>query len=89
MADDARVWRVGEMVPFSGRMVVERLECQRDFGEDGNRTHTAVRVLVNDGVQPLDFCGAREDGICSLQAFVESQVYSRNDGEGDWEKCFL
>lgn len=47
-----------------------------------------VRVLVNDAVQPLKFCGAGADGLCELGAFVTSQRYARNDGEGDFEKCF-
>ena len=78
--DPERTWRTEKMVPFSARMVTERLVCG-----DGEKS---VRVLVNDAVMPLEFCGADEDGVCTLEAFVESQVYARNDGEGDWEKCF-
>ena len=69
------------MVPFSGRMVVERLACRE-------RAEPVVRILVNDQVQPLAFCDAGEDGMCNLSAFVESQAYARSDGAGDWEKCF-
>lgn len=78
--DPSRTWRVSSMVPFSGRMVVERLEC----AEEGKM----VRILIQDEVQPLDFCGSGSDGMCSLGAFVESQAYARHDGKGDWEKCF-
>ena len=78
--DSERIWRASDLVPFSGRMVVERLACERG---------PSVRILVNDLLQPLDFCGADpEDGVCTLEAFVESQAYARNDGEGDFEKCF-
>lgn len=73
------------MVPFSGRMVVERLSC----GSGGTGRETMVRILVQDEVQMLDFCDGDEDGLCALKAFVESQSYARNNGEGDWEKCFL
>ena len=78
--DPGRAWRTERMVPFSARMVTERLVCG-----DGEKS---VRVLVNDAVMPLEFCGADDDGVCTLEAFVESQSYARNDGEGDWEKCF-
>ena len=77
--DPERTWRTERMVPFSARTVTERLEC------GGVKS---VRVLVNDAVMPLEFCGADGDGVCALDAFAESQAYARNDGEGDWEKCF-
>ncbi|KAM5542355.1 hypothetical protein V8D89_003814 [Ganoderma adspersum] len=77
--DAGRTWRTEKMVPFSARMVTERLSC-------GDKA--SVRVLVNDAVMPLEFCGAKGDGVCTLDAFVESQSYARNDGEGDWKKCF-
>ncbi|KAH9854921.1 phytase [Lenzites betulinus] len=77
----ARTFRVQRIVPFSGRMVVERLECAKAGA-------AYVRILVNDAVQPLTFCGADAHGLCKLDAFVQSQAYARNDGEGDFEKCF-
>ena len=77
--DPARTWRTEKITPFSARMVVERLDC---------RGRASVRVLVNDALMPLKFCGAKGDGVCELGAFVESQAYARNDGEGDFEKCF-
>lgn len=75
-----QAWNVSTMVPFAGRMVVERLVCK-----DGERY---VRVLVNQAVQPLSFCGAKQGGVCSLDAFVESQEFSRSGGNGTWAKCF-
>jgi hypothetical protein len=71
-------WKASKMVPFAGRMVVEKMECE---GEE------KVRILVNDKVMPLDACGG-VDGLCSLKAFVKSQAYARHDGQGDFEKCF-
>ncbi|KAF7344135.1 Acid phosphatase [Mycena venus] len=75
-----RTWVASHLVPFSARIVVERLRCAKAEG-----TTQFVRVLVNDAVQPLDFCagGEREGmgrGICDLGAFVESQQYARSGG---------
>ncbi|KAH9947202.1 histidine phosphatase superfamily [Amylocystis lapponica] len=78
-ADVNRTWITSRMVPFAGRMVVERLDC-------AGAPH--VRILVNQEVQPLQFCGGDSDGLCALDAFVQSQGYARGGGAGDWEKCF-
>lgn len=76
--DPARAWHARRMVPFSARFVVERMQCGRE---------TKVRLLLNDdvvkGMQCMD-----EEGLCELGHFVDSQVYARADGAGDWEKCF-
>ena len=76
--DHDRTWRAELLVPFSGRMVVERMDC------DGS---AHVRVLVNDAVQPLKFCGTGK-GLCTLDAFVESQSYARSQGAGDFQRCY-
>jgi hypothetical protein len=68
-----RTWVASNLVPFSARMVVEKLQC----GEEPKGVF--VRVLVNDAVQPLEFCG-RVAGLCELHAFVASQGYVRHDG---------
>ncbi|OBZ71577.1 3-phytase A [Grifola frondosa] len=78
-------WIASHMVPFSARMVTERMECALEAGMGGA---DYVRILVNDDVQPLEFCGARENGLCTLDAFVESQGYARRSGDGDFEKCY-
>ncbi|KAF7363816.1 Acid phosphatase [Mycena sanguinolenta] len=78
--DPSRTWRTHELVPFSGRMVVEKLEC-------GDEEY--VRILVNDALQPLNFCASKDQvGLCTLSAFVQSQSYARSNGDGDWERCF-
>ena len=88
--DPGRTWITSQLVPFSGRMVTERLSCHirgsRPTAQIETRAY--VRILVNDALQPLEFCEANEDGMCELDAFVESQGYARNDGEGDFEKCY-
>lgn len=79
--DPNRGWRASEIIPFSSRMVVERLSC---------RQGPSIRIFVNDEIQPLSFCGANpKDGVCTLGAFVQSQSYARNNGDGDFEKCSL
>jgi hypothetical protein len=81
-----RSWILSSMVPFSARMVVEKLECT---GKIPLPVGTFVRILVNEAVQPLEFCGGIPGlGLCELHAFVASQSYARNDGNGDFEKCF-
>ncbi|THH17127.1 hypothetical protein EW146_g3643 [Bondarzewia mesenterica] len=69
--DPERTWITWKLVPFSARMVVEKLQCHapaKDY----------VRIFVNDAMQTLEFCGG-VTGMCSLHAFVNSQGYSRND----------
>jgi len=74
-------WDTSKIVPFSSEMAIERLSCKR-MGEE------YVRIFINDALQPLSFCGGDKDGLCRLSEFHESQSYARNDGEGDFEKCF-
>ncbi|EIN11007.1 acid phosphatase [Punctularia strigosozonata HHB-11173 SS5] len=78
--DLRRTWVASMLVPFSARMVTEKLQC-------GTVGKEYVRILVNDAQQPLEFCGDGS-GMCRLDAFVASQAYARSDGEGDWEACF-
>ena len=88
-SDPGRTWITSHLTPFSGRMVTERLSCVISEGRSSQTDVKAyVRILVDDALQPLEFCGANEDGICHLDAFVESQTYARNDGGGDFEKCY-
>ncbi|KAJ7033180.1 histidine phosphatase superfamily [Mycena alexandri] len=90
--DPNRIWQTSNIMTFSTRMVVEKLVCDATVrGRDVSNTY--VRIMVNEVVQPLAFCGAQENGpwrgLCQFDAFLESQAYARNDGNGDWEKCFL
>ncbi|KAJ7512553.1 phytase [Mycena galericulata] len=86
-----RSWRSSEMMSFSTRMVVEKLVCESPV-RGRAALDTYVRIVVNEVLQPLPFCGAPETGprkgLCQLDAFLKSQSYARHDGEGDWEKCF-
>jgi len=74
-----RTYVASRLVPFSSRMVAEKLTCaQIDY----------VRIFVNDERQPLEFCGADRHDMCPLDAFVASQGYARSGGGGDFELCF-
>ncbi|EIW81503.1 acid phosphatase [Coniophora puteana RWD-64-598 SS2] len=75
--DAERTWFASRLVPFSAPMIVEKMDC------DGT---PSIRILVNDLVQPLTFCGAR-DGMCTVDNFVESQAYARTNGNGAWARC--
>lgn len=82
--DTARTYIASQMTPFSARLVVERLACG---AASGRAQGTYVRVMLNDALEPLAFCGAG-NGLCELGAFVKSQAYAQSNGDGDWEKCF-
>lgn len=88
LPDLKRTWSVAKMVPYAGRMITEKVECRIPIRDVGVRMTEYVRILVNDAVQPLKFCGAGRDGLCELDAFVRSQLYARTNGNGDFEKCF-
>ncbi|KAJ4291955.1 hypothetical protein N0V90_009853 [Kalmusia sp. IMI 367209] len=66
-------------VPFAARIYVEKLTCRRAKEE-------YVRIVVNDRVMPLDFCGGDKYGRCTLSKFVESQSFTRTGGH--WDQCF-
>ncbi|KAM0280925.1 hypothetical protein ACHAQH_003814 [Verticillium albo-atrum] len=69
----------GWLVPFGGRMYVEKMRCEGAEEE-------MVRVVVNDRVVPLEACGSDELGRCSLSAFVEGLEFARSGGK--WDECF-
>jgi hypothetical protein len=89
--DPRRTWRASTIVPFSSRIVVERLSCVVRPGllDSKSTKETRVRILVQDEVQPLGFCGAdSRDGVCTLEAFVKSQSFARSGGGGVFQQCF-
>jgi hypothetical protein len=76
--DPCRTWLASHLVPFSAQLVTEKIKCgKQEF----------VRMLVSDAIQPLEFCG-KGDGLCTVDAFVKSQGYARENGRGDFQKCF-
>ncbi|KAF2437915.1 phosphoglycerate mutase-like protein [Karstenula rhodostoma CBS 690.94] len=66
-------------VPFAARIYVEKLSCEKAKDE-------FVRIIVNDRVQSLAFCGGDKYGRCTLSKFVESQSFTRTGGR--WDQCF-
>ena len=84
--DETREWVASKMVPFSARLVVEKVVCHGAIGRGLQREY--VRTLVNDAVQPLRFCGGGDTGMCALEAFVDSQNYAREGAGEDFKKCY-
>lgn len=91
-----RSWVASDIMPFSAKMLVEKLQCnartpgrlyRSSSARRGEREGEYIRILVNDVVQPLDFCGGDKDGLCELRKFIESQSYARSDGDGNFPKC--
>ena len=86
--DPRRTWRSSLLVPFAAKLVTERLECAGRGGAEREKEQF-VRILVDDALQPLTFCGAGSDGLCSVDAFVESQGFVRSNGGGLFQNCFV
>jgi hypothetical protein len=93
-----RVWLSSEIMPFSSRMSVERLHCsartpgrfykpRSENAKIKERAGDYIRILVNDVVQPLEFCGGDKQGLCELGKFVHSQGYARSNGNDDFRRC--
>ncbi|KAH7401277.1 histidine phosphatase superfamily [Pyrenochaeta sp. MPI-SDFR-AT-0127] len=66
-------------VAFAARLYFEKLQCKHEKEE-------FVRIIVNDRVQPLEFCGGDEYGRCTLSKFVKSQSFARSGGL--WDRCY-
>ncbi|PVH95858.1 acid phosphatase [Periconia macrospinosa] len=77
--DETHGFSAAWTVPFAARMYVEKLQCKGEKEE-------FVRVIMNDRVAPLEFCGGDEHGRCTLSKFVESQSFARSGGH--WDQCF-
>lgn len=67
------------VVPFGGRIAVERLSCDHSSKE-------MVRVILNGRVWPMRLCAIDDRGMCSLQDFVQSLHFAATGGL--WDKCF-
>jgi Histidine phosphatase superfamily (branch 2) len=67
-------------VPFGARMYVEKMKCAAD-GEE------YVRILMNNRVMPLHFCGADDLGRCTLDNFIRSLSFARCGGR--WNRCYI
>lgn len=97
---EGRIWRFGHIAPFAGRMVVERLQCVKPPPQlqqtdllSKDQTAWFVRIIVNDALQEVDFCGTgdpweTEHSLCHLDEFVASQSFARKEGQERWKECF-
>lgn len=77
--EDTNGYSAAWTVPFAARIYVEKLQCVQDNDD-------YVRIIVNDRVQPLEFCGGNKYGMCTLSDFVASQSFARSSG--NWGQCF-
>ncbi|KAL5115698.1 hypothetical protein ACEQ8H_006410 [Pleosporales sp. CAS-2024a] len=76
--DETHGYSAAWTVPFASRLYVEKLRCR-------HKSEDMVRVIVNDRVHPLKFCGGDKYGRCKLSKFVESQSFARQGGH--WGRC--
>lgn len=61
------------ITPFAARAYFEKMICP-------SASEEMIRIVVNDEVQSLSFCGGDGLGMCTLSAFVESQSLARGGG---------
>lgn len=80
--DEEHAWKTSTTTPFSGRMTVEKLQCE---------TEEYVRVLVND--QPAqvgqgNWCPEKstEGELCPLDAFLRPLEWA--DQAVEWDRCY-
>ncbi|KAH7107819.1 phytase [Auriculariales sp. MPI-PUGE-AT-0066] len=82
--DTTRSWVVSSIVPFSGRLVIELLEC----GGDAGRAQQ-VRAIINDAVMqlPKPCRNNPRDGLCDLDDFIKSQGFAVGGAQKEWIQC--
>ncbi|KAL2148517.1 hypothetical protein VTH82DRAFT_2071 [Thermothelomyces myriococcoides] len=74
-------------VPFASRIYVEKMRCRpRGDAREKEEREEMVRLLVNDRVVPLKGCGADERGLCTLNRFIKSMTFAKENGK--WDLCF-
>jgi hypothetical protein len=75
----------GYAVPFSSRMYLEKQTCT-STNKCGKPISTDyVRVIINDRVIPLNYCGADAYGRCTVANFVASLGFATS--QGMWSQC--
>jgi hypothetical protein len=72
-------------VPFSSRMYLEKQSCTTRNKCGKPTTTEYVRVIVNDRVIPLNYCGADAYGRCKVADFVASLGFATS--QGLWSQC--
>jgi hypothetical protein len=61
-----RLWKSSKMIPFLGRVALERLSCS-----SVNYNGSFVRILVNSLSKPVAGCSQGPGGSCPLQNFID------------------
>lgn len=84
-----RQWRTSQVVPMNGRIIFERLRCNRASRENGINQEKAskhyVRININDGIVSLPECESGPGSSCPLEEFLA--FVQRRGGEiGDFRK---
>jgi hypothetical protein len=79
-AHETKGYSASWTVPFGARVYFEKLQCGHDEADEH------VRIIVNDRIVPLPWCGGAEDGLCSLEKFVHGLSFARSGGR--WDECF-
>ncbi|KAH9811022.1 histidine phosphatase superfamily [Melampsora americana] len=75
-----REWRMSSMVPFASRLTFEKVHCD-------DNPNDQVRILLNDEVIPLKFCKDHQFKLCDLNSFINSQNFTKSNGNGLYELC--
>ena len=81
------------VVPFSGRVYIEKMVCSDAYtlvqdqgaGSVRNSTEELIRIILNDCVLPLEQCGGDRLGRCTVSNFVDSLLFAQEGGL--WRQC--
>lgn len=87
--DPERKYKTSEIVPFASRLIVERLQCGGGEQQQQQGGTKYVRMILNDRIIPLgqlEQCEKRQDGMCSVDAFLKSQQDRMERVK--WSRCF-
>ncbi|KAL8700984.1 MAG: hypothetical protein Q9201_005150 [Fulgogasparrea decipioides] len=92
----SRTWRMSQVVPMNGRIILERLACPSTSKVSTTNTDERVaprkhfiRVNINDGIVALPTCSSGPGASCPLEDFL-ALVQRREKEIGDFsEACGL
>ncbi|KAI4281681.1 MAG: hypothetical protein L6R38_003499 [Xanthoria sp. 2 TBL-2021] len=84
-----RQWRTSQVVPMNGRIIFERLKCNRASKEKLKDQEKIpkhyVRININDGIVPFPHCTSGPGSSCPLEDFL-AIVQRRGREIGDFRK---
>ncbi|CAF1049042.1 unnamed protein product [Adineta steineri] len=60
-----RIWRASKVIPFLGRVALERLNCSSSHSNE-----LFIRILVNSSVKPIPGCTQGPGESCHLNQFI-------------------